>query len=109
LKVVLYGATGKAGSVILKELFDRGQTVIAATPHSRKSAKGEEGHHSSGRPRQCGKDHQRGQGLGTLSSGSDTPNPRFHSTDGTWGNVEHPIKQAPDDLHHRMLALSNRS
>jgi putative NADH-flavin reductase len=30
LKVVLYGATGKAGSVILKELVDRGHVVIAA-------------------------------------------------------------------------------
>jgi uncharacterized protein len=30
LKVVLYGATGKAGSVILKELVDRGHTVVAA-------------------------------------------------------------------------------
>jgi uncharacterized protein len=30
LKVVLYGATGKAGSVILKELIDRGHLVIAA-------------------------------------------------------------------------------
>jgi putative NADH-flavin reductase len=30
LKVVLYGATGKAGSVILKELIDRGHVVIAA-------------------------------------------------------------------------------
>jgi putative NADH-flavin reductase len=30
LKVVLYGATGKAGSVILNELVDRGHVVIAA-------------------------------------------------------------------------------
>jgi putative NADH-flavin reductase len=30
VKVVLYGATGKAGSVILKELIDRGHTVAAA-------------------------------------------------------------------------------
>ena len=30
MKVVLYGATGKAGSVILKELVDRGHVVIAA-------------------------------------------------------------------------------
>jgi putative NADH-flavin reductase len=30
LKVVLYGATGKAGSVILKELVDRGHVVTAA-------------------------------------------------------------------------------
>jgi uncharacterized protein len=30
VKVVLYGATGKAGSVILKELIDRGHTVVAA-------------------------------------------------------------------------------
>jgi hypothetical protein len=30
LKIVLYGATGKAGSVILKELVDRGHTVVAA-------------------------------------------------------------------------------
>jgi uncharacterized protein len=30
MKVVLYGATGKAGSVILKELVDRGHTVVAA-------------------------------------------------------------------------------
>ena len=30
MKVVLYGATGKAGSVILKELIDRGHVVIAA-------------------------------------------------------------------------------
>jgi uncharacterized protein len=30
MKVVLYGATGKAGSVILKELVDRGHIVIAA-------------------------------------------------------------------------------
>jgi uncharacterized protein len=30
LKVVLYGATGKAGSVILNELVDRGHTVVAA-------------------------------------------------------------------------------
>jgi putative NADH-flavin reductase len=30
LKVVLYGATGKAGSVIFKELLDRGHTVVAA-------------------------------------------------------------------------------
>jgi putative NADH-flavin reductase len=30
LKVVLYGATGKAGSVILRELVDRGHVVIAA-------------------------------------------------------------------------------
>jgi uncharacterized protein len=30
MKVVLYGATGKAGRVILKELVDRGHTVIAA-------------------------------------------------------------------------------
>ena len=30
MKVVLYGATGKAGSVILKELIDRGHTVVAA-------------------------------------------------------------------------------
>ncbi len=30
MKVVLYGATGKVGSVILKELVDRGHTVIAA-------------------------------------------------------------------------------
>jgi saccharopine dehydrogenase-like NADP-dependent oxidoreductase len=30
LKVVLYGATGKAGSVVLKELVDRGHVVIAA-------------------------------------------------------------------------------
>jgi uncharacterized protein len=30
VKVVLYGATGKAGSVILKEMVDRGYTVIAA-------------------------------------------------------------------------------
>jgi len=30
LKVVLYGSTGKAGSVILKELVDRGHTVVAA-------------------------------------------------------------------------------
>jgi putative NADH-flavin reductase len=30
LKVVLYGATGKAGSVILKELVDRGHKVVAA-------------------------------------------------------------------------------
>ena len=30
MKVVLYGATGKAGSVILKELVDRGFTVVAA-------------------------------------------------------------------------------
>ena len=29
MKVVLYGATGKAGSVILKELVDRGHTVVA--------------------------------------------------------------------------------
>jgi uncharacterized protein len=34
LKIVLYGATGKAGSVILKELVDRGHTVVtpARTP-----------------------------------------------------------------------------
>jgi uncharacterized protein len=30
VKVVLYGATGKVGSVILKELIDRSHTVIAA-------------------------------------------------------------------------------
>ncbi len=30
MKVVLYGATGKVGSVILKELIDRGHVVIAA-------------------------------------------------------------------------------
>ena len=30
MKVVLYGATGKAGSVILNELVDRGHTVVAA-------------------------------------------------------------------------------
>ena len=30
MKVVLYGATGKAGSVILKELVDRGHSVVAA-------------------------------------------------------------------------------
>jgi uncharacterized protein len=30
MKVVLHGATGKAGSVILKELIDRGHTVVAA-------------------------------------------------------------------------------
>ncbi len=30
MKVVLYGATGKAGSVILKELVDRGHVVTAA-------------------------------------------------------------------------------
>jgi putative NADH-flavin reductase len=30
LKVILYGATGKAGSVILKELVDRGHSVVAA-------------------------------------------------------------------------------
>jgi putative NADH-flavin reductase len=30
LKVVLYGATGKAGSAILKELVDRGHTIVAA-------------------------------------------------------------------------------
>jgi uncharacterized protein len=30
VRVVLYGATGKSGRVILKELVDRGHTVIAA-------------------------------------------------------------------------------
>ncbi|RXH56452.1 NAD(P)-dependent oxidoreductase [Granulicella sibirica] len=30
MKVVLYGATGKSGAVILKELVDRGHTVVAA-------------------------------------------------------------------------------
>jgi uncharacterized protein len=30
VKVVLYGATGKVGSIILKELVDRGHAVIAA-------------------------------------------------------------------------------
>ena len=30
MKVVLYGATGKSGKVILKELVDRGHTVVAA-------------------------------------------------------------------------------
>ena len=30
MTVVLYGATGKAGSVIVKELVDRGHTVVAA-------------------------------------------------------------------------------
>ena len=30
MKVVLYGATGKVGSIILKELVDRGHIVIAA-------------------------------------------------------------------------------
>ena len=34
MHVVLYGATGKAGSIILKELVDRGHTVtvVARTP-----------------------------------------------------------------------------
>ncbi len=30
MKVVLYGSTGKVGSVILKELVGRGHTVVAA-------------------------------------------------------------------------------
>jgi uncharacterized protein len=40
LKVVLYGATGKAGSVILKELVDRGHVVIAAARTPEKVPKG---------------------------------------------------------------------
>jgi putative NADH-flavin reductase len=36
MKIVLYGATGKSGKVILKELVDRGHTVLAVarTPES---------------------------------------------------------------------------
>ena len=30
MKVILYGSTGKSGSVILKELVARGHTVVAA-------------------------------------------------------------------------------
>jgi uncharacterized protein len=39
LKVVLYGATGKSGSIILTELVDRGHLVIAATRNPEKVRK----------------------------------------------------------------------
>ena len=39
MNVVLYGATGKSGVVILKELVDRGHTVVAATRKPEKVAK----------------------------------------------------------------------
>jgi putative NADH-flavin reductase len=41
MHVILYGATGKAGSVILKELVDRGHTVtaVARTPEKVKKLK----------------------------------------------------------------------
>lgn len=41
MRVVLYGATGKVGSVILKELVDRGHTVaaVARTPEKIKKLK----------------------------------------------------------------------
>jgi putative NADH-flavin reductase len=39
MNIILYGATGKSGSVILKELVDRGHTVTAAARHPDKVAK----------------------------------------------------------------------
>jgi putative NADH-flavin reductase len=41
MRVVLYGATGKVGSVILKELIDRGHSVaaVARTPEKVKKLK----------------------------------------------------------------------
>jgi putative NADH-flavin reductase len=39
MNIILYGAPGKSGSVILKELVDRGHTVTAAARHPDKVAK----------------------------------------------------------------------
>ena len=39
MNIILYGATGKSGSVILNELVDRGHTVTAAARHPDKVAK----------------------------------------------------------------------
>ena len=39
MKVVLYGATGKVGSIILKELVDRGHSCHRCSANSREGAK----------------------------------------------------------------------